>query len=315
MPKSLDVSKAIDKFAGVDGEYGEKKANVHSRGNHVLHDGWKRPWQDNPDAVDKSGRVYVPGSDAARQWQGWGTSLKPALEPITVARKPVIGTVAQNVLTHGTGALNIDGCRINTEDSLKRVSCGRIENAMQDSKGMFTPGREAITTGGDAGRFPANLIHDGSPEVLELFPESNGAGKSLPNVKITGYGDKNTGNGKSEYFGGERIPFDAGSGSAARFFYCAKTSKKDRGEDNNHPTVKPTDLMRYLCRLVTPPGGTVLDPFMGSGSTGKAAILEGFNFIGCEMDENYVKIAQKRIKDAEDSKVKETSPSLTSLFE
>ena len=186
------------------------------------------------------------------EWYGWGTALKPALEPITVARKPFKGTVANNVLKHGTGAINIDGCRVN----------------------------------GDAGRWPANLIHDGSNEVTQ--PLNN----------------------------------------AARFFYCAKASKKDREEGceglpdknptfgaskgdglgrgisntrqdlprkNTHPTVKPTDLMAYLCRLVTPPGGIVLDPFMGSGSTGKAAMQEGFNFVGIEREQNYFDIAEKRL--------------------
>lgn len=147
------------------------------------------------------------------------------------------------------------------------------------------------------GRWPANLIHDGSDEVLANFPDSNGAGGSLPNVKITGYGD-GIGTGKSEYFGGERTPFDSGKGSAARFFYCAKASKKDRSEGNKHPTVKPTDLMRYLCRLVTPPGGVVLDPFAGSGSTGKAAVLEGFRFVGIEREAEYVEIALARIEAA-----------------
>lgn len=175
------------------------------------------------------------------------------------------------------------------------------------------------------GRWPANLIHDGSEEVLANFPDSNGAGGSLPNVKITGYGD-GIGNGKSEYFGGERTPFDSGSGSAARFFYCAKASRADRNEGlpsgaapavateatmreredadwparngNHHPTVKPTDLMRYLCRLVTPPGGLVLDPFVGSGSTGKAAVLEGFRFVGIEREAEYVEIALSRIEAA-----------------
>ena len=152
------------------------------------------------------------------------------------------------------------------------------------------------------GRYPANLIHDGSDDVVALFPDSDGAGKSLPRVKITGYGDGAVGKGKSEYFGGERIPFESGSGSAARFFYCTKASKKDRGEGNNHVTVKPTDLMRYLCRLVTPPNGTVLDPWAGSGSTGKAAILEGFHFVGIDLDSDkdgnslgYLDIARSRI--------------------
>ena len=184
-----------------------------------------------------------------------GATVSPALEPITMARKPLQGTVANNVLTHGTGAINIDGCRV----------------------------------GGSNGRWPANLIHDGSDEVIELFPHTTSGkpsgirGASKHNVayadvavgsKLTGFGD---------------------SGSAARFFYCAKANKKDREDGNNHPTVKPTDLMAYLCRLVTPPEGIVLDPFMGSGSTGKAAIREGFSFIGIERDEEYFQIASSRV--------------------
>lgn len=161
-------------------------------------------------------KITAPATDAARQWQGWGTAIKPALEPITLARKPLKGTVAANVLEYGTGALNIDATRL------------------------------------ECSRWPANLIHDGE------------------------------------------LPADL-LGEAARFFYCAKTSKQDRDHGNIHPTVKPTDLMAYLCRLVTPPGGIVLDPFMGSGSTGKAAMREGFHFYGIEMDAGYFEIASDRI--------------------
>ena len=224
--------------------------------------------------------------------KGWGTALKPALEPITVARKPLVGTVAENVLRHGTGAINVDGCRV------------------------------------EGGRWPANFIHDGSEEVVGLFPNAGG-----------GFGKRGKLNGGATKWGfdghGQEVGY-GDSGSAARFFYCAKASKADRdagcegmqeresastsnggkagkvmtvgaaslrGEPkappksrNHHPTVKPTDLMRYLCRLVTPPNGVVLDPFMGSGSTGKAAALEGFGFIGIEREAEYVAIAQARIK-------------------
>ena len=221
-PKSHDVSKAIDKLAGVE--------------------------------------ITAPATDAAMQWQGWGTALKPSLEPVTVARKPLTGTVADNVLAHGTGGINIDGCRVTTDDASNR------------------------------GRWPANLIHDGSDEVVGF------------------------------------------AGEQSRFYYCAKASKKDRDEGlegfalgkagalnmrtdshserngmttqpraNTHPTVKPTELMRYLCRLVTPPNGVVLDPFMGSGSTGKAAVLEGFKFIGIEREAAYFEIASARVLAATDS--------------
>jgi site-specific DNA-methyltransferase (adenine-specific) len=178
------------------------------------------------------------------EWQGWGTALKPALEPITVARKPFTGTVAANVLAHGTGAINVDGCRVGTDEKL-----GRINNQAA-TWGTYGGGPNRAALGEVSGRWPANLIHDG----------------------------------------GEFL------GEQARFFYCAKASKKDRDEGNIHPTVKPTDLMRYLCRLVTPPRGVVLDPFMGSGSTGKAAKLEGFQFIGIEREAEYLEIAKARIE-------------------
>ena len=189
------------------------------------------------------------------EWAGWGTALKPAMEPITVARKPLRGTVASNVLEYGTGGLNIDGCRVATDENL--------------NGGGYSPGYKSssfLKYGGKLeysqphGRWPANLIHDGSEEVTELLD------------------------------------------SAARYFYCAKASNADRNEGleerNHHPTVKPTDLMRYLCRLVTPPGGLILDPYMGSGSTGKAAMLEGFGFVGCEMEPEYMEIARARIAHA-----------------
>jgi DNA modification methylase len=196
------------------------------------------------------------------QLKGWSSSLKPALEPITVARKPFPGTVAANVLEHGTGAMNIDGCRVGTEERTDTITeNGFGSNFMDD--GWRPSGKTYTKT--VSGRFPANLIHDGSEEVVGLFPESNG------------------------------------QGSAARFFYCAKANKKDRGTDNKHPTVKPTELMKYLCRLVTPPNGTVLDPFMGSGSTGKACMLEGFNFIGIELCKEYYVVARNRIAEAKES--------------
>lgn len=211
--------------------------------------------------------------------------LKPALEPITLARKPAKKSTL----------LNIDDCRVTCDgENRPLVLPNRILENNVYGKGLS--GSIAAGTTNE-GRYPSNVIHDGSEEVVDLFPNSNGAGGSLPQVKITGYGD-GIGTGKSEYLGGERIPFESGSGSAARFFYCAKANKKDRGEGNKHPTVKPTELMRYLCRLITPKNGVVLDPFMGSGSTGKAAVLEGFNFIGIELDEGYFKIAEQRIKEA-----------------
>jgi site-specific DNA-methyltransferase (adenine-specific) len=196
---------------------------------------------------------------------GWGTALKPACEFFTLCRKPLSEkTVAANALKWGTGGINIDGCRVGTEN----------------------------------GRFPANLIHDGSQQVLELFPETKARGNksecmSDQKAGLYEYGSKSGECGSSA--NKDPVGF---VGSAARFFYCPKASKKDRDEGNNHPTVKPTALMQYLCRLITPTGGVVLDPYMGSGSTGKAAVKEGFSFVGCELDEDYYKIATARIEAA-----------------
>ena len=239
-PKSLDVSKALDKAAGAEREV--LGPNPNSRPNMVRVDAAVlSPRVDAP--------ITAPATDAAKQWQGWGTALKPALEPITVARKPLVGTVAANVLEHGTGAINVDGCRVagsDVQEGRTRHGGGIVGNASS----YELPDYKAPMP---AGRWPANLIHDGSDEVTDVL------------------------------------------GDPARFFYCAKASKRDRGEGNNHPTVKPTDLMRYLCRLVTQPGGVVLDPFMGSGSTGKAAVAEGFRFIGIEKDPHSFEIAKQRI--------------------
>lgn len=246
---------------------------------------------------------------------GWGTGLKPAHEPICMARKPFPGTVAANVEQHGTGAINIDACRIHADDakggeySQKRMAPGHVVNATgaykQDVQfiGIMKPGR-----------WPANLIHDGSDVVVAMFPAEAGAAAPVRGTETS----KATKNTYGEYSRAQGA-FHADSGSAARFYYCAKTSRSDRHEGlvdpgpqfkqgttlrkvattetkgNNHPTVKPTELMAYLLRLVTPPGGKTLDPFMGSGSTGKAAVLEGFGFIGIERDATYMAIANARI--------------------
>jgi len=246
------------------------------------------------------------------------SSLKPALEPITMARKPA----------ERATLLNIDACRVASHDG---ASTARNPSMVMDTPTECGRGLAMGGAGSNLGRYPANLIHDGSDEVLALFPDSAGSGGSVPNVKISGYGDGAVGTGSAEYLGGERTKVDCGTGSAARFFYCAKASKRDRNEGleefdevvrqtvatsglskhsdgsprnmaptskNPHPTVKPTELMRYLCRLVTPPGGLIVDPFAGSGSTGKAAILEGFQFLGFELDPQYTAIANARVEAA-----------------
>jgi hypothetical protein len=226
-----------------------------------------------------------------KEWEGFGTSLKPSLEPLTVARKPLSErTVAANVLEHGTGAINIDGCRVGAEDlAVLQKNWDRVQSAKQ---GIASQGIKAIDLRDRApsGRWPANLIHDGSDEVTELFPHTT---SGVPGVRRKVH-DTNAMAGRLGLTGEVEAGY-GDNGSAARFFYVPKCNKKDR-DGSIHPTMKPTDLMAYLVRLVTPPGGVVLDPFMGSGSTGKAAVREGFDFIGIEREEEYVAIASKRLQ-------------------
>ena len=291
-PKSHNVSKGIDKAAGAVREVVATVKKTPSAGGENTHEGWVRPWAEGKTTMD----ITAPATDAAKQWQGWGTALKPALEPITVARKPLgEKTVAANVLTHGTGGINVDGCRVGTETITYAKGCGGGKNDVNRMMGGNIENDSDFRNKpwSQTGRWPANLIHDGSDEVTGLFPVtmsggSNGTRKSGPYSNDRTWSVSQT-LGASVTGG---LPPD--SGSAARFFYCAKASKKDR-DGSTHPTMKPTALMRYLCKLVTPPEGIVLDPFMGSGSTGKAAMLEGFQFIGIERDAEYFEIATSRI--------------------
>ncbi len=275
-PKSHNVGNAVDKHNGCG-----------NRG-HAISSGSKiHPTTGKPRANGELLSKYEGRTEEGKKWEGWGTALKPAWEPIIVARKPLAGTVAENVLAHGVGGLNIDGCRV--EGGERPLIVG--ENDARKFSGDFKQGSrcEGTTT---TGRWPANIIHDGSDEVLALFPDT---GKSTGGRTVKRSGGGNVGSGKtSEVSWTNDDPGYGDSGSAARFFYCAKASKADRDEgcekleikpcgtmeDDNydiktgsgnsrntqrrnfHPTVKPTALMRYLCRLVTPPGGVVLDPFL-----------------------------------------------------
>ena len=250
-----------------------------------------------PQRAKTPGELMRPGKGNGTvgegDWQGWGTALKPALEPITVARKPFTGPVAGNVLEHGTGAMNIDGCRVEAGSDYTELNVTQGGDHFSIGSDVKTRGTKFQPA---SGRWPANLIHDGSDEVTKLFPSPHGAGhRCSPGWK--GKGETNTyGAYNGDNIGGARY---GDSGSAARFFYTAKASKDDRDKGNTHPTVKPTDLMAYLCRLVTPPGGIVLDPFMGSGTTGKAALSEGFSFIGIERDPEYYAICESRFDGAQ----------------
>ena len=222
--------------------------------------------------------------------------ISPHLSPIVIARKPLEGTVAANVLKYGTGAINIDGCRVPTEGESVSNHSRSAEAAISKGKyGDGTAQETHQTEGQKLGRFPANLIHDGSEEVLALFPDSKGQCGAVKGTEPSRTGT----NGIYGNYNGQNTMLPRGdTGSAARFFYCAKASRSERGEGNDHCTVKPIALMRYLVRLVTRRGGIVLDPFMGSGTTGIAAIQEGMNFIGVERDPHYYEIAQRRISQA-----------------
>lgn len=249
------------------------------------NDGWVRPWAEGKTTMD----ITAPATEAAKQWQGWGTALKPAFEPIIVARKPLTGTVAENVLQWGTGAINVDGGRVGTNDGLGRPYGG--ENKVYGSYGM-----ERGTKTGDAltGRWPANFIHDGSKEVVGLFPETGKSSRTYKKQVRKRSGFKLS--GSEDNVQEANAPDNYGdSGSAARFFYCAKASKSERGEGNTHPTVKPLALMKYLITLGLPPGGTVLDPFCGSGTTALACKELGRNYICIEKELEYYRIACNRL--------------------
>jgi site-specific DNA-methyltransferase (adenine-specific) len=328
-PKSLDVSKAIDKAAGAEREpvleiisdiFGDQEVEkkLTNPGSTADRLAMGNNWQDNP--VETK-----PATPEAQKWQGWGTALKPALEPIVVARKPLIGTVAENVLTHGTGGLNIDASRIGSEGGNRRNDFDETDSENLYKSAMFSQSKPAELVKG-LGRWPANLILD--EYTAELLDEQSGQVKGNPGAKqTTDFRFMNDADGKQNLIQGDRKDI----GGASRFFYVAKASKRDRNEgledfeaqrhsdrelddgaggdnprnrtnnakQNFHPTVKPTELMRYLVKLITPPGGTVLDPFTGSGSTGKAAIFEGFDFIGIELTEDYWPIIEGRLKHAE----------------
>jgi site-specific DNA-methyltransferase (adenine-specific) len=344
-PKSRDISKAIDKEAG---QAREVIGIREYAGGHIQHSDTTTSPIGNaflPERTHDHRLETTPTTQAARQWDGWGTALKPAWEPIVLARKPLSEkTVAANMLRWGTGAINIDGCRIGMDEAEHKVIDGRSGAGF--GTGNTVGGHQGRAEGKfkshAEGRWPANLVHDGSAEVLEGFPSPHGAGAATNKKFVRGentnvYGKASEGlsgarigdeGSASRFFycakadkergtrpggfanigadKGSSVPngptYDDGDGSTSRFFYCAKASKKDRNagcdaeHPNKHPTVKPTALMQWLTRLTTQPGGTVFDPFMGSGSTGRGAVLEGFNFIGCDLDP--IDIARMRIADA-----------------
>jgi DNA modification methylase len=331
-PKSLDVSKAIDKRAGAKREVVGQRVRL---GDRKAYGGKARGWFHDAGLKDET----APATSEAKAWEGWGTALKPAHEPIVVGRKPLTGTVAENVLAWGLGGLNIDGSRIgyasdsdggDWERFKGHQSSKTIRARLDGNEGADLT--ERVDNGKQpAGRWPANVIFD---EVTAgLLDEQSGVLKSGANKPYISKHDPTKTPASFANYGPDKVVWrhytaPASEGGASRFFYVAKASKRDRNEgledleakrhanrvaedgvggdnprnrtnqakQNFHPTVKPTALMRYLVKLVTPPGGVVLDPFTGSGSTGKAAILEGFDFIGVELTEEYLPIIKGRLK-------------------
>jgi len=338
-PKSLDIGKAIDKMKGAErevigivdsrGKYDNK--NRISSGKNL---NGATKFQESPRACNET----IPNSPEAIQWNGWGTALKPACEPICVARKPVNGTIANNVLEYGTGGINIDGCRIGTSEIKEKTSI----KPQRDSTGIYGDYKETMRFNGNGtsntqGRFPANIIFDEPASVL--LDEMSGESKSTDRVR-----NNKMPTGENGIYN-KYTPIDTNGfndkGGASRFFYCAKASKSERNggldgfeekgieiqqphnskdleqryemkSKNFHPTVKPLKLMQYLVRLVTPTNGVCLDPFCGSGTTLMACVKEGFNYVGIEREADYVKIAEARIEWIK-KQVKEI-PEQTNLF-
>jgi DNA modification methylase len=342
-PKSLNIGKAIDKAAGVEREVvGSIRTNVGMQGGNFTAGS-------RTDDVP----VTAPATEEARRWEGWGTALKPAHEPVVVARKPLSGTVAGNVLVWGTGGLNIDGCRVGTEGSTPR-GLGEQGQRIGDARHGFRTHAGPRIRSDTQGRWPANIVLDGAAAAA-LDQQSGERGAAAPASGPTHSGPRSSRAMAGAFNGrGDAMPeFYADKGGASRFFtqadfgpddwpfvYQAKPSKRERNagldglpeqpsataqgmgitqvtanswgdkdqtvyerttaHSNHHPTVKPVALMRHLVRLVTPPGGTVLDPFAGSGTTLVAAVLEGMNAIGCEMTDEYLPIIRGRVAWAEE---------------
>lgn len=289
-PKSHNISKAIDKKAGAEREVvghdiEKAKKQTGQSGTNSLND-----------RKGNDGVVTASSTPEAQQWNGWGTALKPACEPITVARKPLSEkTIVENVLKHGTGGINIDECRVETDEEIGRDNRNIKNSPLTPKDGWNENSMKGLDSRGKQdGRWPANFIHDGSDEVKELFPDKKGWSSQKHNY-FNPYGGNALNESETKRDGIHQGYND--NGSAARFFYSAKASKKERGEHNNHPTVKPIALMEYLVKLITPKDGICLDPFIGSGTTLLACINLDVYYIGIDKELESINIANKRIKD------------------
>lgn len=338
-PKGQNIGLAIDKKMGVESEvvgFDKEKADKFKKSLENQHNGYDRPWMHKEDAYLKKGTI----KKAQNEWNGWNTNLKPAYEPIIMARKPFKGSLVDNILEYGVGGINIDECRVET-DELKglKMTMPDLADAGKNNKNAGSInkcGYNIVGTdkrlgyvGNEIGRYPANILHDGSQEVMDIFPDTKSGNISKEYKQDTRFNINEEGKGGNLDFSN----CYGDSGNASRYFYCAKASKKDRDEGldafedkkftsalntkngsgerldggatpirkNIHPTVKPMELMQYLIRLVAPKNAIILDPFNGSGSTGKAAMFENrerdanYYYIGIEMTPEYLPISQARI--------------------
>ena len=291
-PKSHDISKAIDKKFGAKREVVGYSSNPNGNSQGYTGERYSKKRQTKFGIVQDQPLKTAPSTNEAKQWDGWGTALKPANEPIVLARKPISEkTIAENVMKWGTGGLNIDGCRVGTEQITIRGGGAKYYDGYKSG----LPNNSVNIT--NQGRFPANVILD--EEAGKMLDEQSGYSKSTIGRRNPN-GMRNGVNKNPEIYGEwnaqpDKISGYNDEGGASRFFYCAKASKKERGEGNNHPTVKPLSLIKYLITLVTPPEGVCLDPFEGSGTHALACEELGFNYIGFELDKEYYEIAKNRI--------------------
>ena len=315
-PKSHNIAKAVDKIEGNEREFIRKQTNVAGRNDTLIGDR-----TDSGAGMYSGTKKEIDVTKGQSKYEGFGTALKPANEPICVARKPLSEkTIAENVMKWGTGGINIDGCRVGSEVMKEQI---------RDNDGGMFMNKNKVVLSEHEGRFPANIILDET--AAELLDEQSGVTKSTGAIRKKDTDTDATSIDYKHKTGELSNPYAGQEGGASRFFYVAKVSKKERNlgldrfeeketkvtnyhdfdrldgtyksipiHKNTHPTLKPINLMTYLCRLVTPEGGIVLDPFMGSGSTGIAACLEGFRFVGMELDGDYFKIAEARIESYEE---------------
>lgn len=304
-PKALDVSKALDEQAGAERDVVAEKTTPNGRpisecrgeGTDKHHAGYARPWRDDEPAVKQNQSVTAPATDEAKEWDGWRTTLKPSTEFLVLARKPLSGTVVETVLQHGTGALNIDNCRVATEDDTERADGGNADRTALNAAEDGSLAQEGRTNGGhEEGRYPPNAVF-GEATAAELDADVGELKSGATSRNRDGIGSDRvfaSASGQQDL----KIRREKNAGGPSRFFYTSKATRSERTLDgrieNDHPTVKPLDLMEWLVKLVTAEGQIVLDPFVGSGTTCLAAKGLGRQFIGIEQQDKWADVARVR---------------------